>query len=319
MSYFKVKKITKLNELKEGDVIPESDYSNLTSEDKFIQFQFVEENLQRDPIIVKPGLWSITTINMALALEQTSFVKDNVLENFVNTKNITEKIDCFFRKLDVYKDLGIEVPKRGILLYGPPGTGKTVSISLSIKHYLEQPGTCAIIWPSDKYDASDVKDFFKTFDYSNVERLFLIIEDIGGLEIEQKRIPSTSSLLSILDNNEKIFKIPTFIIATTNFPEMFMTNLTNRPNRIDDKIEVGFPTGEARKQLLQFYGKSSVNDQDLLLIGNDKCKEFTPAHIRDVIIRSRLYDKEISNVINEMIEEIKLVKNHFEKKNGLGF
>lgn len=148
--------------------------------------------------------------------------------------------------------------------------------------------------------------------------MILVAEDIGGIEIDQARIRSESALLSLLDNQEQTFKIPTYILATTNYPENFMGNLTNRPNRFDDKIRVGYPKGSARQELLKFYDKENLVDEPaLVLIGSKKCDEFSPAHLREVIIRSAIYDQKPWDTIRAMIKEIEEYAKAFQEKGNM--
>jgi AAA+ superfamily predicted ATPase len=328
--FFTVSSKLKLGDLPLNHIIKESDYSTLTPDGQFIQLQYHEAPEDGLPdFIVKPGI-QVITHNQAqgMFLVPTSFVADAILEEFVHTKNITDKIDTFFNKIHVYYDMGFEVPKRAALLYGPAGTGKSTALSKVARTYASDGKTAIIVWPTSKYDAQQVKDFIKSFKYEGVERLILFVEDVGGVEVENapRGMKSDSALLSLLDNQEKTFTIPIFIVATTNFPEMFLGNLTNRPNRFDDKIEVGFPEPKFRSALLKFFTKSEkIRDataEDLALIVTDKAKAFSPAHIREVIIRGMIYDKTYSEVINEMHKEVKTFENDFAKPDramGLSF
>ena len=206
-----------------------------------------------------------------------------------------------------------------MLLFGPPGSGKSTVLNKVSRRYGNDGKTAVLLWATDKFDASNVKDFIKSFEYQGVERFILIAEDIGGVEVSNARIQSESSLLSLLDNQEKTFKISTMIIGTTNYPENFMGNLTNRPNRFDDKINVGFPPAEARVELLRFFDKDNLaNEEAVNLIASKKCQEFTPSHIREVIIRSAIYDRHVTETITEMLDEIKNFKNAFEDKRRMG-
>lgn len=319
MAHFRVKSITDLKESKVGDTIEESDYSTLTSDNKFVQLEFVEEEQKLEPYIVKPGVWAIQKTMSGLKLYETSFTSDKILESFVNTKTVTEKIDCFFKKLHVYKELGFEVPKRAMLLYGPAGSGKSTVLSLTIKKYAEDGKTAILIWHTDKFEAHLVKDFIKSFQYDGVEKLILIAEDIGGFEKDQSRMHSDSSLLSLLDNQEKTFKIPVFIAATTNYPENFMGNLTNRPNRFDDKVNIGYPEGKYRVELLKFFNKKDLEQSVIDLMTSSKTKEFSPAHIREIVIRTMLYDKPMEDVIQGMVKEIEDYNKGFSGKKSMGF
>lgn len=319
MGHFRVKKITNIDELKIDDIIPESDFASLTPKGNFFQLEYIESDSKITPYKAKPGIWAIQKTMAGLTLIETSFVSDKILDSFISTTHITHKIDCFFNKIPVYYEMGFEVAKRAALLYGPAGTGKSTAITQIANKYTADGKTAVIIWHTDKFEAYQVKDFIKSFEYTGVEKLILVAEDIGGVEIDQARMKSDSSLLSLLDNQEKTFTIPTFILATTNYPANFMGNLTNRPNRFDDKIEVGYPTSDQRSKLLEFFSKGSANKESLELIANNSAKEFSPAHIREVVIRSKIHDKEISLVIKDMISEIETYKRAFEKSNTMGF
>lgn len=320
MGHFKLKAKNKLQDMQIGDQISESDFATLTPDGTFVQLEYVEgESPKQEPYKIHPGIWAIQKTMVGLKLYETSFVQDKILDSFVKTKHITDKIDCFFKKIPVYYEMGFEVAKRAALLYGPAGTGKTTAISVVANKYVADKETAVVVWHTDKFEAFQVKDFIKSFEYVGVNKLILIIEDIGGVEIDQARMKSDSSLLSLLDNQEKTFRIPTFILATTNYPANFMGNLTNRPNRFDDKIEVGYPGAEQRKELLKFFGKDMVTKDALAHMGANKTSQFSPAHIREVVVRAKIYDKTLSEVITEMCKEIEAFHNMFVEKRSMGF
>lgn len=303
-----------------GAKISESDFASITPDGTFVQLEYIEEKEEKHPYKVEPGTWTIQKTALGMKLESTSFTDDKILDSFVATKNIEDKIDCFFRRLDVYRLHGIEVPKRGMLLYGSAGTGKTSASVKVCKKYAADGKTAVIVWGTDKIDPIEVKDFVKAFEYVGVEKMILVMEDIGGVEVDQVRMKSTSSLLSLLDNQEKVFTIPIFILATTNFPENFLGNLTNRPGRFDDKIEVSYPNGQARADLLKFFMKSEIKESALEYIKDKRFQKFSPAHIKEVVIRSAIYEMTIEDSMVSIAKEIELYENAFvsnKKKLGI--
>ena len=64
MGKFIIKNITDLRNAKLGDEIPESDYSILGFEDKFVQMEYVEESEDKiEKMDVFPGLFTINKTN----------------------------------------------------------------------------------------------------------------------------------------------------------------------------------------------------------------------------------------------------------------
>lgn len=318
--YFKIKAKYNLMDLKIGDRIERSDFFTHDASGNAVQLEYIapEENVQ--DYTVKPGIFKISKTMFGLQLDPTSFVKDEILEELTSTREIEEIIDTFFSNLHLYAEFGIEIPKRNVLFYGEPGTGKSTSISRVTRKYCDDGKTLIIIWDTARFESYEVKSFIQSFKYEGVEKIILVAEDLGGLENRNRGVMSDSSLLSLLDNNEKTFKIPVMVIATTNFPENLEGNISNRYGRFDDKIEVGYPTPENRQKLLQFFAKTHCTPEALELIASKVCDKFPPSHIREVYIRSRLRSKSLVDVIREMTGETKLYEKGFDKRNDkIGF
>jgi AAA+ superfamily predicted ATPase len=312
--HFKVTSKIKLSDLNKGDRIEESDFASMTEDGYFVQMEYISSEDSMEKIDAKPGVYTIVKTSMGLSLEKTEFIQNNVLRDFVNTKDILEKINNFFSKLNVY-DKHKVFPKRGILLYGPPGTGKTTAIAEAVNSVKNNPEYFTLVWHTDKIEAGDVKDFIKHLNYIGPKKMILVVEDIGGIEIDQARMRSESSLLALLDNQEKAFTLPTLILATTNYIENFMGNLTNRPGRFDEKIKVDFPPADARVKLMKFYDHETIlNEEAIKKIASKKCDKFTPAQLQEVIVRSEINGLDPNLVIDQIIKEIENYEKNFNEK-----
>lgn len=319
---FKVKRVTNLHSAVEGQEIPESDFCELLPNGDFVQLEYIrpDEDDKSEKYQVKPGVWTIKHNSMlGFYLEQTSFVKDDILSEFVNTQDVTKRVDTFFNRLHIYAKYGIEVPRYNILLHGPPGTGKSTSISQIVTNYKEK--AAIIVWPTDRFEPYDIKNFIKTFEYeAGVERLIMIVEDIGGVESEDRRVTSDSSLLSLLDNNEKTFTIPTCMLATTNFPQMLLGNLTNRPGRFDLIHKVGAPTAEQRVALLNFFTKNSASQEAIDLFKSKETDGFSIAHVRHIVIQADLYDISLIDMTKQVLKDIQnYLKEYKDSQGKMGF
>jgi len=316
---FKFKKATNLQLHNDSLQIEESDFSIMTPNGQFLQFDYEYDKSKEDNNYkVEPGIFAIASENMRIILKKTSFTAQRVLEESVSTKEITNKINTFFNKIDVYRKYGLD-PKRALLLYGAPGCGKSVVISKVCEEYAKDNSTLIVIWPSDKFEARDVKAFLKSFNYeaNSITKLILVIEDLGGVEnADGPRRYSESSLLSLLDNVEKTFSVPTMIIATTNHPEKFLENLTDRPQRFDDVMEVKAPSGEFRAKFLDFFsqGDASIAAQDM--VKDKKFDGFSVAHIKEIVIRAALMDISIEDSILQIHAQSSNAKKGFAKGSG---
>lgn len=318
MGFFRVKSKTKLHDKNVGERIEESDFA-VVSGDEFVQLEYVEEQVVIEPYDVKPGIWSVAKNGGRLVMLPSEFTNDGILDTFTKTQLLSELVDKFFSRLDKYAKRKIEVPKRAFLLYGPAGTGKTEALKKVSLKYVQDGKTSVIFWKTDVIDPYDMKEFVKTFNYVGVERIIVIAEDIGGVEVDQVKIKSESSLLSLLDNQEKAFKIPVLIIATTNYPANLMANLTNRPKRIDRKIEFGYPSAEERRELLKFFDTDKVaTPDDLNYLSQKKFNTFTPAHVNEIFIRSDIEDMTLTESIDSIQTEIEHFNNMFEQKMKMG-
>lgn len=319
---FIVEKITYFNELKEGQEIPESDLL-LKDTQAFYQFKYAEAKKQKKPKYeAKPGIYNIEHKSNSLTLAQLELRKRNLLTSYSNTEKIIGEAKNFFDNLHLYDEIDCEEKKRAILLYSPPGYGKTSAISETMEElYRQDSNTVCINWPTSEVRSSSANRFLSKIDYekNNISRLVLVIEDIGGGEQEDyhgRERGIDSSLLNLLDGVDNTFPIPTFIIATTNHPGSLLDALADRPGRFDEYIELDPPNYEQRIELIEFISKRECTEEEKQAL--KEAKDFSPAHLSEIVKRSILKQKTYTEVIDELVNHKNKVSKRFEKNKASG-
>ena len=315
---FEIKSVTPFSDIADGKItnIQESDLA--FQDDKNI-YQFVYIKPDEDKKYeIKPGIFMIGASNAGIVLNKVELRERNLLETAANTTSIMNEAKLFFRKLDVYERLG-RAKKRGVLLYSKPGLGKTSTIERFCQiSVAEEPGTVVMIWPTSAIDADDITKFLSvSSEYTpECKRLILVIEDIGGREREGShgRAPVDSGLLNLLDGVGVAFKLPTFIIATTNHAENLMQALADRPERFDLTIRLSPPNHAEKIALTEFIAKRSLTDDEKDALGMKGSEEFSIAHLGEIVVRAELHEKSFRQVIEELVEHSKLFKKDFEEK-----
>jgi hypothetical protein len=319
---FKIKKITRFKELVEGQVLelPESDLC-FQNEEQIIQMKYerAEEDKKYE---IRPGIYTLVETAAGLATSKVELKLRNLLESVDSTKQILHEAKTFFSKLHVYEKLG-RPKKRGVLLYSKPGMGKTSAIEKFCGDAMnEDVGTVVMIWPTSDIEADSVCRFLTTRSEYTTEctRLILIIEDIGGGERDgdHGHAPIDSGLLNLLDGVGVTFKLPTFIVATTNHPENLLQSLADRPGRFDLMLALSPPNHAERILLLGFISKRDLTDEEKECIGMKGTEDFSIAHLEEVAVRSELHDKSYKQVIEELVAHSKKFKKNFEESRSLG-
>lgn len=319
---FTVKKITKFADLVEGQELemPESDlcFQNETS---IIQMKYDRPEDDRK-YEIKPGIFTFTETPSGLILSKVELKKRDLLTSVDNTKKIMGEARTFFSRLHIYDQLQ-RPKKRGVLLFSRPGMGKTSAIEKVCADFIaEDPGTVIILWPTSEIEADSVVRFFtnKSNYTEDCTRVVLIVEDIGGGERDGDRgtSPVDSGLLNLLDGVGLTFRLPTFIIATTNHPENLLESLADRPGRFDLMLQLNAPTHEEKVALLTFISKRELTDEEKVAVGMKGTEEFSIAHLEEVAVRALLHDKTYPVVIKELVDHSKRYKKAFEKDKGLG-
>lgn len=313
--------ITLIDDFVKGQEIPESDLL-IKNNNRIVQFKYVEPPKQEaGKFYAKPGVYNIETKGSKIDLGALELRTKNLLTSYDNTSKIMNEASNFFENLEMYKKLEVE-ERRAILLYSPPGYGKTSAITRTIQDLVEQdPNTIAINWPTSEIRSSDANRFLSKIDYKKhkCSRLILIIEDIGGGEQEDyngREREIDSSLLNLLDGVDNTFSIPTFIIATTNHPGSLLDALADRPGRFDEYVELDPPTLKQRIELVEFISKRECTLEEKKAL--ELAKDFSPAHLGEVIKRSLLKKQTYEKVITDLVNHKTLVSKRFEKNKAKG-
>jgi len=318
--YFKVISKTKMDDLASGALnqIGESDLC-LTNSTDVIQFEYVKPQ-EDEKIQIEPGSYLLSEGMSGVELKKFEIKKRNLLNTVTSTATIMNEAKTFFSRLHIYEKLN-RPKKRGILLYSSPGCGKSSSIEkISLDMMEEDPGTVVMVWPSSEIEADAITRFLTyRSDYSAAcSKMILIIEDIGGGEREgsSSRNAVDSGMLNLLDGVGLIFKLPTFIIATTNYPENLLSALCDRPGRFDKLVKLQPPSHKEKIELMEFISKRELSQEEKDALGDKKVADFSIAHLEEVIVRSELHDKSYIQVIKELVDHKTLFKNDFEDKNS---
>jgi len=316
---FILKKITRFNDMSVDSVIPESDLC-FQDEEQIYQFKYDKPEEEYKEII-KPGIFALAEENNRIVTKPTEFRTRNLLTSIVNTDSIIAEANVFFSNLDVYEELG-EPKARKILIHSEPGMGKTATITHYCMHAVnEDAGTVVLQWPTSQLDSSDILNFLSKYsDYDPAcTRLILLMEDIGGGEREGNHGSRAvdSAMLDLLDGLQVTFRLPTFIIATTNYPQNLLSALADRPGRFDLIMALKPPSYEERVKLVEFIAKRELSDVEKEAFKAKGCETFSVAHLKEAVIRSRLHNKPIPDVVKELIKHREVFKKAFEEKGGL--
>ena len=319
---FTLKKILDLDNIINGNSVEEITDADLTLQhnNKLMQFKYKRpESPAKEP--VKPGIYNFKPTPSGCDIIKTELRPRKLLSSLVNTKRIVREANTFFNKLDVYEKLN-RPKKRGVLLYSSPGLGKSSAITQFCSDMVtKDAGTVILNWPTDQVKSSDIASFLSenTEFTKECTKLVLIIEDIGGGEKAFDGNRSVSaSMLNLLDGVSVVFKLPTFIVATTNYPENLLGALV-RPGRFDLMLELHPPSADERKALFEFISNREMLPEEETAIRSKEADGFSIAHIEEVIVRSLLHDKTIEQVIRELDNIRQKQKAGYEAPKKMGF
>ena len=141
--------------------------------------------------------------------------------------------------------------KRGLLLYGPPGTGKTHTA----RYLVGQMGgyTRFVLTGRSLRAIGAVAEIAR-----ELQPAVLVLEDVDLVAEERTRGPASApvlfDLLDAMDGAAGDADI--LFLLTTNRADLLEPALAARPGRVDVAIEIALPDADARRRLLELYGRS---------------------------------------------------------------
>lgn len=291
----KIGTVKSITELVVGAKINLTDFQ-VTSTDNFGKVTMIDIELEPSKesnaeYRIQEGNWRVTPSE---GLHPMGFVDETYFET-QTSRELTKHFDVFRKKLDLMKKKG--KTKRGVLLGSEPGSGKSALIRSFIRKIKEMPRLCVLRIDSPDVSYEKVTSMFMNSDPSLVDFIVLVIEDLGGSNLNDSRKRVDADCLNFLDGNINCFKIPTLIIATTNFLDELGSTLTDRPGRFDVVLQVEPPSDEESLFLVENYlGRELLVSEINAIKGN----EFTPAYCIEIVDRVELYDISMEESVSQL-------------------
>jgi transitional endoplasmic reticulum ATPase len=183
-------------------------------------------------------------------------------------QKIREMVEFPIRYPELFEKLGIE-PPRGVLLYGPPGTGKTL-IAKAVANESDA-NFIAVSGPElvSKFVGESEEKLREIFKDANEKAPTIIfMDEIDAIapkreeatnEVERRMV---SQLLTLMDGMPHRGQV--IVLAATNRPDAIEAAL-RRPGRFDREIEIGVPSRNARKEILQIHTRNMPLAKDVNL------------------------------------------------------
>jgi hypothetical protein len=305
--------------LEKGAEVSLHDFQICSSNDKgemfLVDFDMKDHSSRDTGYEIRPGIWRITPQDglQHLDVPPVQYFETDTSVELLNHMNL------FVNKQDVYKRLKIPT-RRGILLSSSPGQGKSSLIKYFVQSLKARTDVCTLMIDNQDVSWEKITRMFAAgAPGEDVSLIVLVIEDIGGSELDQRARRVESDMLNFLEGADDCYKIPTLIVGTTNFINELGARLVDRPGRFDMVIDVQPPKDKDIRLIVEgLKGRPITDEESASLFG----KGFTPAYCKEIVIRSELYDMSIMAAAEELEKQRKKARDqtHGEKdKTRVGF
>ena len=171
--------------------------------------------------------------------------------------------------------------KRGLLLYGPPGVGKTHTVRYLIG---ELTGTTVVELTGDTLGAiKEACSIART-----LQPAMIVIEDVDLIAEERDHYGgSTPLLFTLLNEMDGLDEDADVVfLLTTNRADLLEPALAARPGRVDQAVHVDLPDGDARRRLVELYGRGLELDVSGLDGVIDRTDGVTASFLKELLRRA---------------------------------
>lgn len=175
--------------------------------------------------------------------------------------------------------------KRGLLLYGPPGTGKTHTTRYVVTHM--DGYTRLLLAGRSLHLIGSVAEFAR-----ELEPAVIVLEDVDLVAEDRSFMhggnPVLFELLDTMDGAAADADL--LFLLTTNRADLLERALAARPGRVDVAIEIGLPDADARRRLIELYGRSvplRLNEDELGAVV-ERTEGVTASFLKELLRRAVL-------------------------------
>ena len=181
-------------------------------------------------------------------------------------QKIREMVELPMRHPELFERLGIEAPK-GVLIYGPPGCGKTLlakAVASESDANFVHIGGPELVSKFVGESEERLREIFKEAEENAPSIIFMDEldaiapkrEEVTG-EVERRMV---SQLLTLMDGLKSRGHV--IVVGATNRINSIDPAL-RRPGRFDREIEIGVPSREGRKEILQIHTRAMPFSKDV--------------------------------------------------------
>ncbi|XP_063413752.1 ATPase family gene 2 protein homolog A-like [Mytilus trossulus] len=244
-------------------------------------------------------------------------IKDKVTFDWIGglksqIKVLREMIQLPLAQPELFKSFGIP-PPRGVLIYGPSGTGKSLlikAVSNEVQAHVISVSSSDVI--SKFFGESELK--LRNIFTEAEERApsIIVMDDVDSIlpsrdktqNDSQKRLVATMlTLMDGISQNQREDKV-IMVVAACCVPDQIDPAL-RRPGRFDKEIEVGVPTSQDRREILQKLLQKVPNtlEKEIILKIADKAHGFVGADLASVCQQASLNSlkRTLKNRGNQMV------------------